>query len=92
MNAKPSLFGIPLPHLISLASFLVGIVSIWIHLEIRIAEINVELDNLKEDLVFHKSDNRRDFEMMHNEINTQTQEIIRKIDEIQIYLRDRGSE
>ena len=88
MTTKPEFFGIPLTHLISLFSFTAGVISIWIHLEIRIAEINVDLANLKQELVFHKAENRKDFEMLHNDMNTDTKEILRKIDEIQIYLRD----
>ena len=88
MTTKPEFFGIPLPHLISLFSFAAGVISIWIHLEIRIAGINVDLANLKQELVFHKAENRKDFEMLHNNMNTDTKEILRKIDEIQIYLRD----
>jgi hypothetical protein len=89
MTTKTSFFGMPLPHFISLFSFVIGVVSIWIHLEIRIAEINVDLANLKQDLVFHKSENRKDFEVLHNDLHTDTKEILQKIDEIQIYLRDK---
>ena len=80
------IFGLPLPQAISLLTFLVAIISIWIHMEIRLAEINVELCNLKQDLIFHKSDNNRDLENLRNEIKTDTKEILRKIDEIEIYL------
>lgn len=90
MNAKHTLFGLPLPHALSLASFFAGIVSIWIHLEIRIAEINVELANIKQQIAAHESDNRKDFESMNTGFSATTREILQKVDEIQIYLRDRG--
>jgi hypothetical protein len=71
-----------------LATFIAGVVTVWIHLEIRIAEINVELFNLKQDQVIYKSDTRRDMEIMRSENNSNTKEILRKVDEIQVYLRN----
>ena len=58
-------------------------------MEIRLAEINVELSNLKQDLSFHKSDNSRDLENLRTDIKSDTREILKKIDEIQIYLRNK---
>jgi len=89
MNARLSGIGLSIPQIISVASFFVGLVSIWIHLEIRIAEVNVDLANLKQDLMMHKADNRRDFEMIRTDIRSDTREILGKIDEIQIYLRNK---
>lgn len=88
MNSRHTLFGLPLPQAIGLFSFLTGVISIWIHLEIRLAELNIEIANLKQDMMVHKTDNRKDFETLQNGINTDTREILRKIDEIQIYLRN----
>jgi len=82
------IFGMPMPQAISLLTFLVAIVSIWVHIEIRLAEINVELFNMKQDLILHKSDNRKDLELLRTDLKGDTKEILRKIDEIQIYLRD----
>ncbi|MEI8006031.1 MAG: hypothetical protein WCI48_07475 [Bacteroidota bacterium] len=82
------IFGMPMPQAISLLTFLVAIVSIWVHIEIRLAEINVELFNMKQDLILHKSDNRKDLESLRIDLKGDTKEILRKIDEIQIYLRD----
>ena len=78
----------PLATLGKLISLVGGIISIWIHLEIRIAEINVELANVKQDMINHRADNRREVESLHNDMNINTRDILRKIDEIQIYLRD----
>jgi len=82
------IFGMPMPQAISLLTFIVAIVSIWVHIEIRLAEINVELFNMKQDLILHKSDNRKDLELLRTDLKGDTKEILRKIDEIQIYLRD----
>ena len=82
------IFGIPLVQLISIFSFLIVIISIWVHMEIRLAEINVELCNMKQDLTFHKTDNRKDLELLRTDLKGDTKEILRKVDEIQIYLRD----
>ena len=57
-------------------------------MEIRLAEINIELTNLKQDLLLHKSDNRKDIDAIRADIKTDTKEILKKIDEIQIYLRN----
>jgi len=78
----------PIAQAISLFTFLVAIVSIWIHMEIRIAEINVELTNMKQDLLLHKADNQNDIDLIRSDIKTDTKEILKKIDEIQIYLRN----
>ena len=42
----------------------------------------VEIVNLKQDLMIHKSDNRKDFETLRNEIHTDTREILMRMDEI----------
>ena len=68
---------------------MVVIISIWVHIEIRLAEINVELFNMKQDLVLHKTDNRKDLEILRSDLKVDTKEILRKIDEIQIYLRNK---
>ena len=89
MNNKPAIFGLPLSQAISLFSFLVIIASIWVHMEISLAEINIELTNLKQDLLLHNADNRRDIDLIRTDIKTDTKEILKKIDEIQIYLRNK---
>jgi len=88
MTTKPTLFGLPLSQTIGLFSFLVTIVSVWVHMEIRIAEINVEIAGIKGDLQSHKTENRKDFETLQNNSRSDTREILQKIDEIQIYLRN----
>ena len=88
MNPKPTLFGLPLSQAIGLFTFLIAFVSIWIHMEIRLAEVNIEITNLKEDLMLHKVENRKDFETIRADVNSDTKEILRKVDEIQIYLRN----
>ena len=85
---KPTIFGIPVPQAISFLTFLVVIISIWVHMEIRLAEINVEIVNIKQDLLAHKIDNRNDFGIIRTDIKSDTREILKKIDEIQIYLRN----
>ena len=87
MKPKLTIFGLSLPQFMSLSSLIAGVVSIWIHLEIRIAEINVDITNLKQEMIFHKSDNQREFENFRNDLSSDMREIIRKVDEIQIYLR-----
>jgi len=47
--------------------------------------LNVEIANLKQDLLLHKNDNTRSFDV----IRSDTKEILKRIDEIQIYLRNR---
>ncbi|MDP1620911.1 MAG: hypothetical protein Q8M08_01095 [Bacteroidales bacterium] len=74
---------------VTVAGFIMGFVTIWIHLEICIAEINVDLTNLKQDVIMHKTDNRKDMELLRNDNNDNTLEILRKVDEIQIYLRNK---
>ena len=88
MTTRSTLFGLSRSQSVSIISFLLALASVWTHMEIRIAEINVDLVNLKQNLVQHKTDNRNDFDILRNAMNDDTKEIIHKIDEIQIYLRD----
>jgi hypothetical protein len=88
MTLKTQIFGLSLPRVISLLTFMLAIISIWVHMEIRLAELNVEITNLKQDLFLHKADNSREFEVIRSDIKADTREILTRIDEIQIYLRD----
>ncbi|MCX6266822.1 MAG: hypothetical protein NTW16_05620 [Bacteroidetes bacterium] len=88
MNSRSNIAGMTISQMVSLTGFIMGFVTIWIHLEICIAEINVELTNLKQDLIQHKTDNRKDIEILRNDNAGNTREILRKVDEIQIYLRN----
>ncbi|MDD4554892.1 MAG: hypothetical protein PHP04_11865 [Bacteroidales bacterium] len=85
---KSNILGLPLPQAISLFTFLLAIISIWVHMEIRLAELNVEITNLKQDLLLHKTDNTRNFDIIRSDIKADTKEILKRIDEIQIYLRN----
>ena len=88
MPTKHTILGIPIAQAISLFTFLIAIVSIWVHMEIRIAEINVEIANMKQNLLLHKADNQNDIDLIRSDIKSDTKEILKKIDEIQIYLRN----
>ena len=88
-SSRISLLGMNLPQSISLITLFLALASTWLHMEIRIAEINVDLINLKQNVAQHMTDNRNDFDLLRTDINSDTKEIIHKIDEIQIYLRDR---
>ena len=88
MPTKPTILGMPISQAISMFTFLIAIISIWVHMEIRIAQINVELTNMKQDFLLHKTDNRKDLLLIRSDIKTDTKEILKRIDEIQIYLRN----
>ena len=88
METRSNAAGLSLSRVIPLATFVIGCITIWIHLEVRIAEINIEIVNLKQDLWQHKGDNRKDFEMLQQENRENTREILNRVDEIQIYLRN----
>ena len=81
-----TLFGLPLSQGISFLSFLIAVISIWVHMEIRLAEINVEIINMKQDLFIHKSDNRKDMDLIRSDIKADNNEILGKIDQIQLYI------
>ena len=88
MSTKHTILGMPIAQAISLFTFLIAIVSIWVHMEIRIAEINVEIANMKQNLLLHKADNQNDIDLIRSDIKSDTKEILKRIDEIQIYLRN----
>jgi hypothetical protein len=81
--------GLTLTQFISVVTFVMGIITIYIHLEVRVAEINVDLANLKQDMRMHKSENQKDFETLHYDISSGNKEILRNVNEIQIYLRNK---
>ncbi len=85
---KSNILGLQLPQAITQFTFLLAIISIWVHMEIRLAELNVEITNLKQDLFLHKTDNIRNFDIIRSDIKIDTKEILKRIDEIQIYLRN----
>ena len=89
MNARTTLADLNMSQIVSIAGFIIGFITIWIHLEICIAQINVDLSNLKQDVIIHKTDNRKDMEILRNENNNNTKMILDKVDEIQIYLRNK---
>ena len=81
------IFGIPAVQVITLATFIMGVISVWIHLEIQIAAINVEIINLKKIVEAHCSENRKELDALKVDIKSDTREILKKIDEINLYLR-----
>ena len=89
MNAKGTFLGLSLSQAIGFISFLLTIISIWVHLEVKVAELNVDITNLKQDLMVHKEDNRKDIESLRNDIKVSSEQILTKVDEIQIYLRNK---
>jgi len=56
MTIKSTILGLSLPRVISLLTFLLAIISIWVLMEIRLAELNVEITNLKKNLFLYKAD------------------------------------
>jgi phage host-nuclease inhibitor protein Gam len=87
MVRDSKIFGIPILQAISLATFIAGIISVWVHLEIQIAAINVEIINLKKNVEQHCADNRKELDALKIDIKSDTREILKKIDEINLYLR-----
>jgi phage host-nuclease inhibitor protein Gam len=81
------IFGLPILQAISLATFIMGVISVWIHLEIQIAAINVEIINLKKNVEAHCGENRKELDALKIDIKSDTREILKKIDEINLYLR-----
>jgi len=66
MNERTIIAGMTLSQAISLAGLIIAFITIWIHLEVRIAEVNVEIINIKQDLISHKSGNRKDLELLRD--------------------------
>ena len=87
MVKSAKIFGLPILQAISLATFIMGVISVWIHLEIQIAAINVEIINLKKNVEAHCGENRKELDALKIDIKSDTREILKKIDEINLYLR-----
>jgi len=81
------IFGLPILQAISLSTFIMGVISVWIHLEIQIAAINVEIINLKKNVEAHCSENRKELDALKIDIKSDTREILKQINEIHVYLR-----
>jgi hypothetical protein len=88
MDKDKKIFCLPFPQAISLATFIAGVISVWIHLEIQISAINVEIINLKKNVEQHCTENRKELDALKIDIKSDTREILKKIDEIQVYLRN----
>ncbi len=89
MRTRTSIAGISISQAVSLAGFIIAFITVWVQMEVRIAEVNVEVTNLKQDFLTHKTENRKDMDLLRNENIASTKEILQKVDEIQIYLRNR---
>jgi hypothetical protein len=48
-------------------------------MEIRLAEINVELANLKQDILLHKTDNRKDIDLIPSDIKSDIRRFCRRL-------------
>ena len=83
------ILGLPIPHAVSLVTFVAGVISVWVHLEIQIAAINVEIVNIKKNLDQHITDNRKEIDILKVDIKSDTREILKQINEIQIHLRNK---
>ncbi|MGA3013541.1 MAG: hypothetical protein ABSD71_05860 [Bacteroidales bacterium] len=86
MTLKKLTGGLTITRILSIVSFMMGIINIYVHLEVRVAEINVNLVYIKQDLQMYKSENRKDFETLHGDISSGNKEILRNVNEILIYL------
>ena len=83
------LFGLSFPHAISLLTFIAAIISVWVHLEIQIASVNVEIINIKKNMDTYWSDYRKEMDALKVDIKSDTREILKQVNEIQIYLRNK---
>ena len=90
MVRDKKILGLPVTQAISLATFIAGVISVWVHLEIQIAAINVEIINLKKNVEAHCTENRKELDALKVDIKSDTREILKKIDEIQVYLRNQS--
>ena len=81
------IFGLPFPHAISLLTFIAAIISVWVHLEIQIASLNVEIINIKKNMETYSNDYRKEMDALKVDIKSDTREILKQVNEIQIYLR-----
>jgi len=88
MTRNTKIWGIPVIQAISVATFIMGIISVWVHLEIQIAAINVEIINLKKNADAHSAENRKEIDALKIDIKSDTREILKQINEIQVYLRN----
>jgi len=88
MVRDTKIFGLPMPQAISLATFIAGIISVWVHLEIQIAAINVEIINIKKNVEAHCTENRKELDALKIDIKSDTREILKQVNEIQVYLRN----
>ena len=88
MVRDTKIFGLPVLQAISLATFIAGIISVWVHLEIQIAAINVEIINIKKNVEAHCTENRKELDALKIDIKSDTREILKQVNEIQVYLRN----
>jgi len=86
IKKNTTIFGIDLPLFMFLFSLTVSLITFYMHIEVSITKLDVELAALRADYLRHIDANAADFSEIKASFESRNKEIIKKIDDIQAFL------
>jgi hypothetical protein len=91
INKKKTIFGIEVPLFIFLFSLGLSLVTFYVHIEVCITKLDIELAELRNDYLRHIQSNSVDFSDIKATFEARNKEIIKKIDDIQTFLLNQSN-
>jgi hypothetical protein len=89
---KKTIFGIEVPLFIFLFSLALSLVTFYVHIEVCITKLDIELAELRNDYLRHIQSNSADFSDIKATFEARNKELIKKIDDIQTFLLNQSKQ
>jgi hypothetical protein len=86
IKKNKTIFGIEVPLFIFLFSLALSLITFYVHIEVCITKLDIELAELRNDYLRHIQSNSADFSDIKATFEARNKEIIKKIDDIQTFL------
>jgi hypothetical protein len=92
IKKKKTIFGIEVPLFIFLFSLALSLLSFYVHIEVCITKLDIQLAELRNDYLRHIQSNSVDFSDIKSTFEARNKEIIKKIDDIQTFLLNQSKQ
>ena len=92
IKKKKTIFGIEVPLFIFLFSLALSLLSFYVHIEVCITKLDIQLAELRNDYLRHIQTNSVDFSDIKSTFEARIKEIIKKIDDIQTFLLNQSKQ
>ena len=86
IKKKTTILGIDLPLFMFLFSLATSLITFYVHTEVSLTKLDVELTALRADYLRHTDANAAEFSEIKTSFDSRDKEIITKIDNIQSFL------